>query len=92
MAVLELFEHFSRKFCLNVLTLILTASPYMMHFDLTFSIMRRLLKTFTRLIAIEEVRNYGKIVYIKNIFENGWWEDAYTSFYPLESRVGACLK
>ena len=26
-----------------------------------------------RLIAIEEVRIYGKIVYIKNIFENGWW-------------------
>ena len=25
-------------------------------------------------IAFEEVRNYGKIVYIKNIFENGWWE------------------
>ena len=25
-----------------------------------------------RLIAIEEVRNYGKFVYIKNIFENGW--------------------
>ena len=43
----------------------------MMHFARTFSIMRagRL-----RLIAIEEVRNYGKIVYIKHIFENGWWE------------------
>ena len=26
-----------------------------------------------RSIAIEEVRNYGKIVYIKNIFKNGWW-------------------
>ena len=25
-------------------------------------------------IAIEEVRNYGKFVYIKSIFENGWWE------------------
>ena len=24
-----------------------------------------------RLIAMEEIRNYGKIVYIKNIFENG---------------------
>ena len=32
-----------------------------------------------RLIAIEEARNYGKVVglYIKGIFENGWWEDAY---------------
>ena len=26
-----------------------------------------------RLIAIEEARNYGKAVYMKNIFENGWW-------------------
>ena len=33
-------------------------------------------------VAIEEVRNYRKIVYIKNTFENGWWEDAYTSSYP----------
>ena len=23
-----------------------------------------------------------KIVCIKNIFENGWWENAYPSFYP----------
>ena len=28
-------------------------------------------------IAIEEVRNCTKTVYIKRIFENGWWEDAY---------------
>ena len=27
-----------------------------------------------RFITVEEIRNYGKIVYIKNIFENGWWE------------------
>ena len=25
-----------------------------------------------RVIVIEEVRNYGKIVFIKNIVENGW--------------------
>ena len=37
-----------------------------------------------RPIAIEEVRNYGKIVDIKNIFENGWWGDAYPSSYPLD--------
>ena len=35
-----------------------------------------------RLMAIEEVRNYGKIACIKNIFENGWGEDAYPSSYP----------
>ena len=42
----------------------------MMHFVRvrTFLIMRA---QGVRLIAIEEVRNYGKIVYIKNIVENG---------------------
>ena len=35
-----------------------------------------------RLIAIEEARNYGKIVYIKNMFENGWWEYAYPHLTP----------
>ena len=39
-AILVLFEHFSGKFCLNFLTLILSASPVMMHFVRTFSIMR----------------------------------------------------
>ena len=50
----------------------------MMHFARTFSIMRAY---GVRLNAIEEVRNYGKIVYIKNTFENGWWKDAYP--YPI---------
>ena len=35
-----------------------------------------------RLIAIKEVQNYGEIVYIKHIFENGWWEDACSLSYP----------
>ena len=59
MAILMLFEQFSGKFCLNFLTLILCASPNMMHFVRTFSIMRA---QGVRLIAIEEVRNYGKDV------------------------------
>ena len=25
---------------------------------------------------MEKVRNYGKIVFIKSMFENGWWGDA----------------
>ena len=33
MAILVLFEQCSRKFCLNLLTLILSALPNMMHFD-----------------------------------------------------------
>ena len=50
----------------------LSASPNMVHFIRTFSIARAY---DARLIAIEEVRNYGKVVYIRHIFENGWWED-----------------
>ena len=53
----------------------------MLNFVGTFLIMRA---QGVRFIAIEEVRNYGKIVYIKSIFENGWWEDAYPSSYPLD--------
>ena len=51
----------------------------MMHFVSTFLIMRA---SGVRLIAIEGVRNYRKIVCIKNIFENDWWEDAYPLSYP----------
>ena len=39
MAILE-FYIISGKFCLNVLTLTLSASPNIMHFVRTFSIMR----------------------------------------------------
>ena len=68
-AILVLSEQFSDKFCLKFLTLILSASPNMMHFVRTFSIMRA---QGVRLIVIEKVRNYRKIVFIKNMFENGW--------------------
>ena len=61
MAILVLFEQLSD---LNFLTLILSASPNMMHFVRTFLIM---LALGVRLKAIEEVRNYKKIAYIKNI-------------------------
>ena len=50
----------------------------MMHIVRTFSIMLK----GVRLIAIEEVRKYEKIVSIKNIFENVWWKDAYPHFTP----------
>ena len=39
-AILVLFEHFSGKYCLNFLTLILSTSPNMVHFVRTFSIVR----------------------------------------------------
>ena len=53
----------------------------MMHFVRTCSIIRAY---GVRLIAIKEIRNYGKIVYTKNIFENSWREDVYPSSYPLD--------
>ena len=53
----------------------------MMHFVRTFSIMPL---HGIRRISIKEFEIMKKIVYIKNIFENGWWEDAYPSFYPLD--------
>ena len=40
MAFLVLFELFSGKFCLSFMTLIVSASPNMIHFVRTFSIMR----------------------------------------------------
>ena len=39
MAMLVLFEYFSGKLCLNFLTLILGASPNIIHFDRTFFVM-----------------------------------------------------
>ena len=39
-AILVLFEYFSGEFCLNVLIVILNASPNMMHFVRSFAIMR----------------------------------------------------
>ena len=68
MAILVLFEKFSGKLCLNFLKLILSALPNTIYFFRTFLIMRAY---SVRLIAIEKVRIYRKIVCIKNIFENG---------------------
>ena len=76
-AILVLFEQFLRKFCLNFLPLNLSVSQNIKHFVRIFSIMRAL---SVRLIVIEKVQNYGKIVFIKNMFENGWWGD--TSLPP----------
>ena len=45
-----------------------------------------------RLIAIEGIRNYKKIVCIKNIFENDWWEDAYPLSYPFGFAPGHKLQ
>ena len=64
MAILVLFKQFS--------TLMLRASPHTMHFVRSFSIMRA--NKGVRLIAIEVVRYYEKVAYIKNILKmpRGW--------------------
>ena len=82
------FEEFSGKFGLKFLTLILSASPHMMPFVRTFSIYRAL---GVRLIVFEKIRSYGKIVYIKNIFENGWSGNVYPLSYPPGSAPGLKL-
>ena len=33
-------------------------------------------------LIIEKVRNYGKTVFIKNMFENGWWGECITHIPP----------
>ena len=64
MAILVLFKQFS--------TLILRASPHTMDFVRSFSTM--LAHKGVGLIAIEVVRYYGKVAYIKNILKmtRGW--------------------
>ena len=69
-ALLVLFEQVLGKFCLNFLPINLSVSPNMMHFVRRFSIMRA---KGVRLIVIEKVQNYEKIVFIKSMFENGWY-------------------
>ena len=77
MVILVLFEQFVEKFCLKFLLLNLSASPNMIHFVRAFLIMCAL---GVRLIVIEKVQNYEKIVFIKDMFENGRWGDASPTF------------
>ena len=88
-AILVLFEQFLRRFCLNFWPLNLSVSPNVMHFVRAFSIMRAL---GVRLIVVEKVRNYGEIVFIKNMFQNGWWGDASpTPLPPLDPPLPALV-
>ena len=60
LAILVLFEEYLDKFRLNLLPFILSASLNTMRFVGTFSIA---LDLNVRLIIIEELRNYKKIVF-----------------------------
>ena len=75
-AILVLFEPILGKFCLNFLPLILSVAPNMMHLVRAFSIKRA---QSVRFIVIEKVRNYGKVVSIKNMFESGRWGEGNAS-------------
>ena len=73
--ILVFFKQFSGKFCLNFLPLIVSVSPNMMHFVRTFS------------IVIEKVRSYEKIIFIKNMFENGWRGDRMPPPHPILPKI-----
>ena len=81
---------FSGEFCLKFLPLILSVSPSLMHFIRTFSIMYA---QGVRLIAIEKVQNYGKIIFTKNVIKNSWWWAAPPSLDPALTSLfnAACL-
>ena len=65
-AILVLFVQLLRKIYLNFLPLILSPSPSMMHFVRTF---RLICLLDVKIFVIEEVQNYGKIVFTKNTVE-----------------------
>ena len=65
----------------------------MMQFVRTFLIMRARRKTYCYKQALKLRKNCTG--YIKNSFENGWWEDAYSpssSTYPLDPPLAICYK
>ena len=59
-----------------------------MHFVRAFSMMRTL---GVRLIVNEKAQNCGKTVFIKNMFENGWWGDASPMYTPLDPPLPALI-
>ena len=71
MAILVLFEQFSGKLCL--LDFNSEASPNKSFYSHCFDYCAASRAQGVKLIVIKEVRNDGKIVFIINIFENGWW-------------------
>ena len=71
-AILVLFERILGKFCLSVLPLILSVSQIYDAFCLYIFDYAYLRSYGVKLIVIEKVQSYGKTVFIKNMFENGW--------------------
>ena len=83
-AILVFFVQFLRKIFYKFLPLILSPSPDMMQWYTMFAHFGLCLLG-VRINVIEEIQNYGKIVFIKNIVEKWLVEgqDAYPSTPPL---------
>ena len=82
MAILVLFNNFEGKFVIFLAPKFECFTKYNAFCARNFNYawLRRI-----RHIAYEEVRNHGKILFIPNIVENGWWGNAYAA-YPTSLR------
>ena len=72
MAILVFFEQFFGKFCLDFWPLNLSVSPNNAFCSYIFDCAC----LSARLIVMEKVRNYGKLVFIKNMFKGAGEGDA----------------
>ena len=91
MAILVIFGHFSGKVCSYFRPLPLSASPNMMHF-VGYAQFRLCVLKATKAYCNEEVRNYGKILFIQSIVENGWCGGRmHTSHPPLDPPLTGTL-
>ena len=96
MAILVIFEKFSGTFCSNVLTLLTLECfakydafcSYSFDYAVDYACLRRKNYRYRRGSKLWK----NSINHIKNIFENGWWEDAYPSSYPRGSVLGHKLQ
>ena len=82
MVILALFVQFSGKGCSYFWPLPLSASPNMMHFVHYTQFPLCVLKT-TKADCNEEVRKYGKFLFIQSVVENGWWGGMHPPYPPL---------
>ena len=61
----------------------LSASPNMMHF-VGYAQFQLCVLMATKAYCNEGVRNYGEILFIQSIVENGWWGGCIPHIPPLE--------
>ena len=89
--ILAIFVQLLGKVCSYFWPLPLSALPNMMHF-VGYAQFRLCVLKATKAYCNEEVRNYGKILFIHSIVENGWWGDpSRTSPPPLDPPLTGTL-